>query len=88
MTTPDVSIQEAFLICHNCATVRCSESSKSAQRYKGVAKITSRRARKGFQLRFNPDSHWSSAMYRTLNVLQYTDGLPIININRDDASGF
>ena len=27
-------------------------------------------------------------MYRTLNVLQYTDGLPIININRDDASGF
>ena len=61
---------------------------KSAQRYKGVAKITSRRARKGFQLRFNPDSHWSSAMYRTLNVLQYIDGLPIININRDDASGF
>ena len=61
---------------------------KSAQRYKGVAKTTSRRARKGFQLRFNPDSHWSSAMYRTLNVLQYTDGLPIININRDDASGF
>lgn len=61
---------------------------KSAQRYRGVAKITSRRARKGFQLRFNPDVHWSSAMYRTLNVLQYSDGHDIININRDDAAGF
>ena len=61
---------------------------KSAQRYKGVAKITSRRARKGFQLKFNPDSHWSGALYRTLNVLQYTDGRSIVNINRDDASGF
>ena len=61
---------------------------KSAQRYKGVAKITSRRARKGFQIKFNPDSHWSGALYRTLNVLQYTDGRSIININRDDASGF
>ena len=60
----------------------------SAQRYKGVAKITSRRARKGFQLKFNPDSHWSGALYRTLNVLQYTDGSSIVNVNRDDASGF
>lgn len=51
---------------------------KSAQRYKGVAKITSRRARKGFALKFNPDAHWSAAMYRTLNLLQYTDGKHII----------
>lgn len=28
---------------------------KSSQRYKGVAKVTSRRARKGFILRYNPD---------------------------------
>lgn len=27
-------------------------------------------------------------MYRTLNVLQYSDGHDIININRDDAAGF
>jgi hypothetical protein len=60
----------------------------SANRYKGVAKITSRRARKGFQLKYNPDSHWSSAFYRGLNQLQYTDGQNIININRDDAAGF
>ena len=50
---------------------------RSAQRYKGVAKITSRRARKGFQLKFNPDSHWSAALYRILNVLEYTDGRSI-----------
>ena len=61
---------------------------QSAQRYKGLAKVTSRRARKGFQLRFNPDNHWSAAMYRSLNYLQYTNGNDILNINRDDASGF
>ena len=40
---------------------------RSAQRYKGVAKVNSRRARKGFQLKYNPESHWSSA----LSTLQY-----------------
>ena len=60
----------------------------SAKRYKGVANVTSRRARKGFMLRYNPDAHWSSAFYRNLNVIQYTDGRHIVNINRDDASGF
>ena len=53
----------------------------SAKRYKGVAKVTSRRARKGFMLRYNPDAHWSSAFYRNLNVIQYTDGRHIVNIN-------
>ena len=60
----------------------------SAARYKGVAKDTSRRARKGFMLRFNPDAHWSSALYRSLNYLQYQDGRHIMNVNRDDAAGF
>ena len=60
----------------------------SSKRYKGVAKVTSRRARKGFQLRYNPDTHWSAALYRSLNFLQYTDGRHILNINRDDAAGF
>lgn len=48
----------------------------------------SRRARKGFTLKYNPDAHWSSALYRGLNLIQYTDGVNILNINRDDASGF
>ena len=61
---------------------------RSASRYKGVAQITCRRARKGFQLRYNPDNHWSAAMYRGLSHLQYKDGLNLVNINRDDASGF
>lgn len=50
--------------------------------------MTSRRARKGFPLKFNPDSHWSCVFYRTLGSLQYRDGHSILNINRDDASGF
>ena len=61
---------------------------RSAARYKGLAKVTSRRARKGFQLRYNPDNHWSAALYRNLAYLQYTDGTNIVNINRDDAAGF
>jgi len=60
----------------------------SSKRYHGVAQVTSRRARKGFQLKFNLDSHWSSALYRSLSVLQYTNGSDICNINRDDVSGF
>ena len=61
---------------------------KSARRYKGLAKVTSRRARKGFQLRYNPDNHWSCALYRGLSYIQYTDGTNIMNLNRDDAAGF
>ena len=61
---------------------------RSACNYKGLAQVTTRRARKGFTLKLNPDKHWSSAFYRGLNWLQYTDGQDIFNINRDDASGF
>ena len=61
---------------------------RSASRYKGVAKVTTRRARKGFTLRYNPDGHWSNCLYKGLNALQYKDGCDLININRDDASGF
>jgi hypothetical protein len=61
---------------------------KSAANYRGLARVTTRRARKGFTLRFNPDSHWSAALYRSLNWLQYRDGHNILNINRDDASGY
>ena len=61
---------------------------KSAKRYKGVANVTCRRARKGFQLRYNPDNHWSAAFYQILNYLQYKDGKNILNLNWDDAAGF
>lgn len=65
-----------------------NKRTQSAKRYKGVAKVTSRRARKGFMLKFNPDAHWSGAFYRGLNYLQYQEGWNILNVNRDDASGF
>lgn len=61
---------------------------RSSKRYRGLAKVTSRQARKGFNLRFNPDSHWSSAFYKSLNQIQYADGCNILNINRDDTTGF
>ena len=61
---------------------------RSAKRYRGVARVTSRRARKGFTLRYNPDLHWSCTLYKGLNHMQYTDGTNAILINRDDASGF
>ena len=48
---------------------------RSAKRYRGVAQVTTRRARKGFTLRYNPDAHWSSAFYKGLNKLQYVDGV-------------
>lgn len=47
-------------------------------RYKGAAQVTTRRARRGFALRFNPDKHWSSALYWGLNYLQYADGEDIL----------
>lgn len=50
--------------------------------------MTTHRARKGFTLKYNPYSHWSSALYRGLNYLQYTDGRNIMNLNRDDCAGF
>lgn len=61
---------------------------KSSNHYQGLAKMTSRRARKGFCLRFNPDSHWSASFYKALNKLQYEDGRNLLNINRDDATRF
>ena len=61
---------------------------RSAKRYRGLANVTTRRARKCFNLRMNPDAHWSAALYKGLNDLQYVDGRNIVTINRDDASGF
>jgi hypothetical protein len=61
---------------------------RSAKRYRGLAKVTTRRARRGFNIRYNPDAHWSAAFYKSLNTVQYEDGFNTLNINRDDAAGF
>ena len=61
---------------------------RSSKRYRGLAKVTSRRARKGFSIRYNPDMHWSASFYKGLQQIQYVDGRNILNINRDDATGF
>lgn len=60
----------------------------SARRYKGVARITCRRARKGFSVKMNPDAHWSNAVYQGLDHLQLKDGCDQVILNRDDAAGF
>ena len=61
---------------------------KSSTRYRGLARVTCRRAIKGFTLRYNPDQHWSAAFYRSLDALHLRDGNDILNINRDDQAGF
>lgn len=61
---------------------------KSAARYKGLAQVVQRRARKGFTIKYNPDVHWSAALYRGLDDIQYTDGSNIMNFGPDDQSGF
>ena len=60
----------------------------SAARYKGLAQVVQRRARKGFTLKYNPDAHWSSALYAGLDKLQYTNGNNIMSLGRDDQAGF
>lgn len=56
---------------------------KSALCYRGVAQVTTHRARKAFQLRYNPDFDCSNSFYRGLNKFQLKDGRDIINVNRD-----
>ena len=60
----------------------------SAKRYKGIAKVTCRRSRKGFNVKYNPDAHWSTSFYKALDVLQLADGCNKVLINRDDQAGF
>lgn len=60
----------------------------SSKRYRGEAKITCRRARKGFTVRLNADAHWSCAFYKGLDFLQLQDGSHQFLLNRDDQAGF
>ena len=63
---------------------------QSAKCYRGAAQITCRRARKGVNLKLNPDAHWSS-FYKELDKIQFEDGrnkyMSYI-INCDDTPGF
>ena len=61
---------------------------KSSTCYRGLARVTCRRARKGFSSRYNPEQHWSAAFSRGLDALQLKDGTDILTINRDDQAGF
>ena len=54
---------------------------KSASRYKSAAQVISRRSRKGFEIKYNPDTHWSSGLYRGLNYIQTKDSTDIILMN-------
>ena len=56
-------------------------------RYRGVANIKYQRPKKGFNLKFNPDTKWSRSLNKSLNKLQ-TDGKHILLLNRDDQAGF
>ena len=61
---------------------------RSAARYHGLANVVSKQARKGFTIRYNPDTHWSSARYAALDKIQYRSGENIMNVGRDDQAGF
>lgn len=61
---------------------------RSAARYHGLANVVSKQARKGFTIRYNPDTHWSSALYAALDKIQYKSGENIMNVGRDDQAGF
>lgn len=60
----------------------------SKTRYKSVANIVSKRARKGFDIKLNADEKWSNSLYKSLNILQKKDNSNATYINRDDAAGF
>ena len=60
----------------------------SASRYHGIARVTSRRARKGFAIKLNPDAHHSTALYKGLDYIQLKDGRDKVVLNRDDQAGF
>lgn len=59
----------------------------SSKRYKGAANIKYQKARKGFNLKFNPDTKWSRSLYKCLDKLK-KDGQHILLLNRDDQAGF
>ena len=69
----------------------CVERNKrriSAKRCRRVARVTCRRAKKGFTVKLNPDAHYCSAMYRNLDYIQLQDGNDKLILNHDDQAGY
>ena len=54
---------------------------KHLEIYKSAVQVISRRSRKGFEIKYNPDTHWSSSLYRGLNYIQTKDSTDIILMN-------
>jgi hypothetical protein len=51
----------------------------SSARYKGIGNIKYQRPRKGFNLKFNPDTKWSRSLYKCLDQLDKLVQIPVIN---------
>ena len=63
--------------------VRDNRIGADAWRRTGVATEVCRRARKGFNVRLNVDSHWSVAFYKGLDRIQLEDARDKTIVNRD-----
>lgn len=60
---------------------------KASERYKGAANIRYQRAWKGWNVKLNPDNHWSRANYKLLDKIQKNTKQSLL-IGRDDQAGF
>ena len=74
---------------NRCTTLHCEKQTQNiGKMYKGAAKITCRRSRKGFSVRMNPDANLNNTVYQGLDTFQLKDCLNKVVLNRDDAAGF
>ena len=72
-----------------CNFVCCEKSSSPfCKALQGGSASHQSSSKKGFMLKLNPDTHWSNALYRSLNVLLLTDRSNILFVNRDVPPGF
>ena len=68
----------------------CAKRNKrhhTSLRHKQVANIRYMRAWKGWNIRLNPDAHWSRNMYKIIDKLQ-KDTKESLSFGRDDQAGF
>ena len=64
----------------------CAWHEIDAEDQQKITRVLPESPHEGLELKYNPDKHWSCALYRNLDFIQYTDGSNITNINREDAS--
>ena len=70
------TVQLSSCVLHTIGNTSHRHATKELQR-----SLTTGRARKGFQLWYNPDFHWSNAFYRGLDFIQLTDGSNIMTMS-------